>query len=173
MCQYPNEKTICKTQDGATVTVFRPSLFRVIPKNSGNLETERGVKLRFLYRMLVGYRIYLMRKDSRFLAYAMFQRGKIARYPFVEKNMLLMGPYFVNEADRGNGYAGQLLDLALTDLKGYSTAFAWIVSDNASSRKALQKAGFQTVGWLKAAGMKRELIQSETRLELLKKELTD
>lgn len=173
MCHYPNEKMICKTEDGMTFTVFRPSLFHVIPKNSGNLETERGVRLRFLYRMLVGYRIYLMRIDGEFLAYAMFQKGRIARYPFVEKNMLLMGPYYVAEAHRGNGYAGRLIDLALSDLKGYSAAFAWIISDNAASRNALQKAGFQTAGWLKSFGMKKELIQSETRIELLKKELTD
>lgn len=173
MRHYPNEKLVCKTEDGLTVTVFRPSLFHVVPRNSGNLETERGVKLRFLYRMFIGFQIYLMRKNDEFIAYAMFQKGKIARYPFVEKNMLLMGPYFVAEAHRGNGYAGQILDLAFSELKGYSTVYAWIVSDNAASRNALYKTGFNTVGWLQSSGMKRDLIQSETRIELLKKTLKD
>ena len=59
MEKYKNEEVILKTQDGCTVSVFEPNLFRVIPQNSGNLETERGVKLRFLYRLLIGYRIYL------------------------------------------------------------------------------------------------------------------
>lgn len=169
--KYPNETFFCTTPDGNTISIFRPSLFHVIPKNSGNLETEAGVKLRFFYRMLIGYRIYVMRREDTFLAYVMFQKGKIARYPFVKKGMLLMGPYFVNENFRGQGYAGELIDAALMDLKDYSAVFAWIASSNHASRRALTKAGFEQVGWLNVNGIKKEVVQVQTQHELWKKDL--
>lgn len=170
MCRSPNEKPVCKTEDGNTVTVFRPSLFRLIPCNSGNLETERGVKARFLYRMLVGYRIYLMRKDGEFLAYAMFQKGKITRYPFVEKGALLMGPYYVPEQFRGNGYAGQLLEIAMNNLQGYTAVYAWIAANNEPSRRALSKTGFSHIGWLNTDGIIKKPVQVQTAHELWKKD---
>lgn len=160
----PNESFLCNMPDGSTVTVFRPSLFRVIPKNSGNLGTERGVKIRFLYRMLVGYRIYLMRIDGEFLAYAMFQKGRIARYPFVEKNMLLMGPYYVAEAHRGNGYAKQLIENALDSLHGFKALYAWIAANNEPSRRALSKIGFAHIGWLNTDGIIKKPYRQRRRM---------
>lgn len=171
--KYKNEKVILKTQDGCTVSVFEPNLFRVIPQNSGNLETERGVKLRFLYRLLIGYRIYLMRRDDEFIAYVMFQKGRIARYPFVEKGMLLMGPYFVNEKHRGHAYAKKLLEIALEHIGKYRAVFAWIVSDNEPSRRTVSNVGFSRVGWLNTSGVKKAVTQTPTKHELWKKELTD
>lgn len=169
MKQYPNERVLCTTKDGMTVSVFRPSLLHVIPKNSGNLETERGIKLRFLYRLLIGYRIFLMRRDDEFLAYVMFQKGKIARYPFVARGMLLMGPYFVSEKHRGHAYAKQLIEIGLEQMKPYSAVFAWIVADNESSRKAVTKVGFRRVGWLNISGVKKAVTQTPTKHELWKK----
>ena len=173
MKKYKNEEVLYKTDDGNTVSVFRPSLFCLIPHNSGNLETERGVKLRFLYRMFIGYRIYLMRRDDEFLAYVMFQKGKIARYPFVERGTLLMGPYFVSEKHRGNAYAKQLLEIALKQMNSYSAVFAWIVSDNEPSRRTVSNVGFSRVGWLNTSGVKKAVTQTPTKHELWKKELTD
>ncbi len=158
-------------KNGNTVSVFRPSLFCLIPHNSGNLETERGVKLRFLYRLLIGYRIYLMRREEEFLGYVMFQKGKIARYPFVEKGMLLMGPYFVSEKHRGHAYARQLLKIALNEMSDYSAVFAWIVSDNEPSRRTVSHLGFERIGWLNISGIKKELLQTPTKHELWKKQL--
>lgn len=171
--RYPNEKTVCTAEDGMTVSVFSPSLLHLLPKNSGNLETERGVKLRFFYRMLIGCRIYVMRKDDAFISYAMFQKGKIARYPFVGKNMLLMGPYFVSENYRGQGYAGRLLSIAFQNLRDCRTVYAWIAANNAPSRACLKKAGFCQDGWLNADRFKKEKTQQPTNHELWKKNLTD
>lgn len=166
MRHYPKEKVICNTQDGMTFSVFHPSLFCLIPRNSGNLETEHGVKLRFFYRFLIGYRIYLLRADNRFIAYAMYQKGRIFRYPFVGKASVLMGPYFVDESIRGRGYAGRILELSLHQMKHAKSAIAWIAANNDSSRHALSKAGFHRIGWMDPAGIKKKTTQSPTNYEL-------
>lgn len=171
MNKYPNETVLLKTEDGELVSIFKPSLFRLIPNNSGNLETESGVKFRFFFRRFVGYRIWILRKKSTFIAYVMCQRGPNPRYRFVKRNMTLMGPYFVDESFRGRGYAKQLLDIALDGGKNCTAVYAWIVSANESSRRALEKSGFHRAGWMCGNGLKKNLVQQQTNYEIWKKDL--
>ncbi|MDD3401296.1 MAG: GNAT family N-acetyltransferase [Eubacteriales bacterium] len=160
--KYRNERIVRNLSDGKTVSCFTPCLFRLLPQNCGTLKTERHIRLRFLYRFLVGYRIYMLRDGEDFLAYAMFQKGKIARYPFVEKGMYMMGPYFVDEGHRGHALGGTLLSVAVEDVGEFKSIYAWILVDNQPSRRTVTKVGFRQCGYLDSSKIIRSVTQTPT-----------
>lgn len=164
--KYRGETVIRQLDGGLTLSRFRPSLFRLIPNNCGNLNSERHIVLRFLYRFMVGYSIFILRDGNVFLAYAMYQKGKIARYPFVSKRDYLMGPYYVNESYRGKRLAGKLLRESTAELGNFESVYCWILQDNVSSQHAVTTAGYRQIGYLDTDRFIRERTETKTACQL-------
>ena len=154
-----------------SVFEFTPTIFKLLPNSCCGLENEPHIKLRFFYRFLIGYRLYLLKENNETIAYCMFQKGKIYRYPFVKKHDLLMGPYFVSEGHRNVGNAKKLLNSALIYLKDkgvYESVYAWIVADNEPSKHVVGQIGFKQCAWLDTSKLRKKISDKATKHGLWK-----
>ena len=147
---------------------FNPSVFRLFPNDSGSLGHSFSEKLRYAYRLLGDYRIYLLKDGETTLGHAVMQRGGISRYPFVKKGGWLLGPYFIEPQHRGHGYAKTLLSLVWQDVAPSSNAVnACILSDNPASLKTVSALGWKRIGYLDArSAFKKKLVECVTPCEV-------
>lgn len=168
MAGSKNEKLIAQLDVG-NVTEFKPSLFRLLPAQCCGLEAEPYIRLRFFYRYIVGYKMFLLKINGTTVSYCMFQRGKIRRYPFVGKKDLLMGPYFVTEEYRGQGLSTKLIRAALKTYllnESFENVFAWILEDNDASKRAVTNIGFLHKCWLDMTGTVKRTTNKPTKYGL-------
>lgn len=169
-----NERLIAASNDEVVVE-FTPTIFRLLPEDCCGLEKEPHIHLRFFYRFMVGYKMYILKKNGTAVAYAMVQWGKIRRYPYVGRRDLMLGPIFVNPEYRGMGLVGKVIRGALSTMKAtgrYDAVYAWIVESNHSSQKAVSKVGFYKHAWLDASGFIKKPVDHPTNYGLWKLDLT-
>lgn len=143
---------------------FKPKIWRLFPKKCVNLGQSFSDKIRYAYRLLGGYRIYTLNSDGKSLGYAVMQRGKVSRYPFVGKRDWLLGPYLIDRQHRGHGYAKEMLELVKQDMKSVDgRIYACILLDNPASIKTVEKIGYRQVGYLDArSAYKKKLVEQST-----------
>ena len=62
-------------------------------------------RIRFLIDYCYGYAVYYLKKGSEWIGYCTITNGKNPRFWFATDSDIVIGPYFIDEQFRGNGYS--------------------------------------------------------------------
>lgn len=146
-------KNICR---GYRIYEFSPSLLRMFYKNYEKLTLQRWV--RFFFELLKGYKVYYLEVNGFIVAYSVISRGG-GRYSFADVDDIVVGPYFVLEAYRGNRYSEVLVaELLHYNSIEYKNAYDWVRKTNIPSLKCSDKVGLKVVGSANIIGPFRKIV---------------
>ncbi len=92
------------------------------------------------------YKEYVVLSEDKMLIHRSVVCKKSYKFPFLQKNQLCIGPCYTNPSYRGKGIYGRVL-LQIVEMHKDITDFYMIVHDcNTSSRRGVEKAGFEVAG---------------------------
>ena len=124
-------------------------------------------RARFALDRIFGYRVYYIKSlkkgddPKKYIGYCTVTSGKNPRFFFANKKDIIIGPYFVDEACRGKGWATTLVKtVAGICEKDYTSAYVMIKNDNYSSIKVTEKLGGKLIFHVHNTKLKR-LIKTE------------
>jgi len=66
-------------------------------------------RVRFFIEYIYGYNVYYLKKENTFIGYCTITSGRNPRFWFANKKDIIIGPYFILEKQRGNGYAKKMV----------------------------------------------------------------
>lgn len=103
-------------------------------------------RIRFLIDLHYGYSVYYLKKDEEFLGYCTITSGKNPRFWFADDTDIVIGPYYVEDKQRGKGYATKLVDAVINHCEtGWKKGYVSIKNSNASSIKVTERLGGQLI----------------------------
>ena len=130
-----------------TITEFRPTLFRLAPKE---FALTKGEKTRLLFRYVTGGYILICINGGakkKIVGYAWLKRNYLNKYPFMEKKDFIINPYYISPEYRNNGYGKALIGEVIKSVN--YKIFAIVETDNVPSISVLKNNGFREKGFLK------------------------
>ncbi len=99
-------------------------------------------RFRFLIDLRYGYSVYYLQKDDELIGYCTITDGKNPRFWFASENDIIIGPYYVDEKYRRNGYSTKLVDAVIHKCENdWSKAYVYILNSNIPSIRATEKVG--------------------------------
>lgn len=126
--------------DGLKVLKYEPTAFK--PFYIDMEPTTIMRRIRFLIDYKYGYTVYYLQKDKRLIGYCTITSGKNPRFWFANEKDIIIGPYFVEEEYRGNGYSTILVDTVIYHCeKQWEKAYVYILNSNIPSIKVTEKVG--------------------------------
>jgi len=129
------------SDDIISIKLFKPSIFRLFGGKLRKLGLRQ--KIRFYLNLIRGYRVYHLFKNNIEIGYCVITNGGSRRYPFADKNDIIVGPYFIDEKYRGKKLSIFLVKKCLIDFeKNYIAAYDFIKKDNIISIKTTEASGF-------------------------------
>ena len=147
-----NNMFICNLEDKRgkmfSLYKFTPSMKKLLPKND-ILHKKFPKEWCMLFRYFFGYCIYELYDDEmNSVAFCLLKNKQGFRQRFLDKDSVLIAPYFVKDTIRGRG-VGSALVKSVLNYDNHRTFYAFVVYDNIASRKALENCKFEQVGYLK------------------------
>ena len=113
-------------------------------------------RFRFLIDLLYGYSVYYMMVDGKPVGYCTITSGRNPRFWFADKEDIIVGPYYVDEAQRGKGYATRLVEAVIKECEtDWKDAYVLIKNSNAASIKVTQRLGGILQFYVRNTRMKR------------------
>lgn len=133
-------------QDNLQIKRYVPTLSSLFPSPLRNLNFHE--KIRFLEMFFHGYVIYILKKGDKDIGYCVLARGGSFRYPFASRNDLIIGPYYIDPAERGKKYSIPLINYSLNDsyYKNSKTYYAFVQRNNFASIRILEECKFSIIG---------------------------
>lgn len=151
------------------IRAFSASLTHLLPKRFGDRFSVLD-RIKLMLRAFRGYYFYSAERDRELIAYCFLKRNYLRKYAFLQRNDVLINPYYVTPEFRGNGYGGKLLKTAYEDCgTDWTAIWAVVKADNLPSVATLQKMGFQQEGYSAKSGWTHRLVQSPTNLLVFRK----
>ena len=99
-------------------------------------------RFRFLIDLKYGYSVYYLKKGEDFIGYCTITSGKNPRFWFATDDDIIVGPYYVDEKYRGNGYSTMLVDTVIHKCENHwKKAYVYILNTNIPSIKVTEKVG--------------------------------
>ena len=146
------------------VYVFTPSVFRLVPPRIRHSFSVID-RAKLLLRVLNGYYVYYETDADKMMGYCFLKRNYLRKYAFLQKQDVLINPYFVSPEYRGNGLGGKLIKAAISDSEtSWKTVYAVVKEENMPSIRTLEKLGFQKVGCSDKKGWSHRLTEQKTHL---------
>ena len=136
-----------------TITKFRPTLFRLAPKE---IVLTKREKTRLLFRYVTGGYILICINGGakkKIVGYAWLKRNYFNKYPFMEKKDFIINPYYISPEYRNNGFGKALISEVCKSVD--SKIFAVVKMDNVPSIRVLKNSGFKENGYIKKQSVDR------------------
>ena len=152
------------TDSTHAVYVFTPSAFRLVPPR---IRRSFPVidRAKLLLRVLNGYYLYYEMDADKLAGYCFLKRNYLGKYAFLQKQDVLINPYYVAPSYRGSGLGGKLIETAIADFETpWKTVYAVVKEDNLPSIRTLEKLSFQKVGYSDKKGWSHRLTERRTHL---------
>lgn len=136
---------------------YIPSFFKPFYIKLEKLTLRRRVRL--LIAFFVGYSVYYLVKDDKYIGYCLVQSGKDVRYKFATEDDIIVGPYYIVEDYRGKKLSIELLNYVLrySGIK-YNNAYDYIGKDNIASIRASEAVGFKYMSDANLTSILRRII---------------
>jgi len=148
-------------KDEYTYEYFKPRPWKLFIENYQEINLKK--RIRFLMSCLLGdYMFYMKDKDKKIIGYCLLEpRGW--RYPFIDKNDVVISPYVIKPEYRKKGFGTKLLKDITNYVEDATKAriFAIVRINNTASLIAMKKAGYKVWGNVKISGMFRKYIKSD------------
>ena len=104
------------------------------------------------------YKVYYLSVNQELVGHCLVAIGG-RRLKCSTTSDIVLGPYYVEEKHRGNGYCEKMIRYILDYYKNYNNAFDYIKKSNLPSIKASKKCGFEKVGELDKVGLMHRLTE--------------
>ena len=119
-------------------------------------------RLRFLIDLHYGYKVYYLKKDGKIVGYCTITSGKNPRFWFAEDNDIIVGPYFVDEEFRGQGFSTRMVDMVIHECGiDWKNAYLYILNTNKPSIRVVEKLGGNCIFYVHNT-FYRKLIKKDT-----------
>jgi L-amino acid N-acyltransferase YncA len=114
-------------------------------------------------RAIRGYYLFSLEKNGKMIAYCFLKKNYLSKYPFMEKNDLIVNPYFVCEECRGRKLGEKIVKAALNNMPtDTENVWAIVLNDNIPSIKTLQRIGFELEGYSHVVNSSHHIQQEPT-----------
>lgn len=150
------------SQEGEyTLYEYSPSLLKLYYVDFEPMPLFRRGRLTIEYLHKGHYKVYYLSINGSLVGHCLVAPGG-RRLRCSSDNDIVLGPYFIEESERGKGYSEKLIALTLQYYTGeYRYAFDYIKKSNVPSIRASLKCGFEKVGELNKVGLLHKLTQVE------------
>lgn len=142
------------SEEGLDVEIFKPTILRL------GLDEAEKIKRIFWYIITLGqYRVLYVKQDHKIAHYS-FIIPRNFRFPFMKTGDLQIGPCFTYPDFRKRGIYTKVLRL-IPKILGETGSKYWIYTtqNNLVSQKAIEKAGYGFITYLKSTSFLRILKQ--------------
>lgn len=148
--------------DDFSLYEYRPTLLRPLLVHFQPMKFVRRCRYLLEYLHEGQYRVfYLLGPDKTPLAFCVVTPGGRGLKCSTKKDIVL-GPYYVDKAARGNGYAKKIIRMVLDSYpEHYECAYDWILKSNIPSVRASVSCGFLPVSDLNIVGLMRKPVLTE------------
>ena len=151
--------TLIRNTGDFSFYLYRPTPFRLLQHHFEKMTFSRRVRLLLEYFAKGKYNVFYLAKDGVPVGYCVVAPGN-RRLKRSSAEDIVLGPYFVDPAFRGKGYAKILIGSVLHDAGlTYCYAYDYIKKDNLPSIKASLACGFELCGELDIEGFLHQLIE--------------
>ncbi len=141
--------------------IYDPTPFRLLYRHFERMTVPRRVRLLLEYFAKGKYKVFYLAKDGVPVGHCVVAPGG-RRLKSSSREDIVLGPYFVDPAFRGNGYAKLLIGAVLRDGGlSYRYAYDYIKKSNLPSVKATLANGFTLCGELDIEGFFHKLTERE------------
>ena len=121
---------------------FRPSILNLFHGNLRIMNLHEII--RFISLFVHGYEVYHLYIGNKEIGYCVVQKGGSYRYKFATPKDIIIGPYFIANEFRKQGYATYLLNKILYEFDiSYENIYCFIHKNNIASKKTVGKLGFK------------------------------
>ena len=177
ICKSDKLKKKAELPEGVKIFVFKPKPFSLFPRSGHTHTMTINQRIRFLLMLKNNYKVYVLTTNQNdVIGTATYSIGKNKRYPFLENNDLILGPYLVLPEYRNKGYGKLLIEETIKFYKSqeYNRIFAHVWYTNKPSISLLQKNGFKRIGNYSVTRFTRRLIKNANgRIVLMERDLND
>ena len=152
-----------------TIFLFESSVFGILPKKiKKDFSLVERIKLHL--RALRGYCFYFLEIEDKMVAYCFLKRNYLKKYSFMDKNDLIVNPYYVSEEYRGNHFGEIILRASLDNLPANTkNVWAIVLDDNIPSIKTLERIGFNIEGYSYVFHFSHHISDNQTDKYVFKK----
>ena len=153
--------TLIREDGGLSFYEYRPTPFRLLYRHFEKMTLSRRIRLLLEYFAKGKYKVFYLLKDGVPVGPCVVAAGN-RRLKMSSQEDIVLGPYFVDPAFRGNGYAKLLISAVLRDGGlSYRYAYDYIKKSNIPSIKATLANGFTLCGELDIEGFFHKLTERE------------
>ena len=149
-------------ESGLSLYEYRPTLYRPLLVHFQPMPFVRRCRYLKEYLHKGHYRVYYLLDPDRIpLGFCVVTPGGRG-LKCSAKNDIILGPYYVDKAARGNGYAKKIIRMVLDNYpEQYECAYDWILKSNIPSVRASESCGFLPVSDLNIVGMMRKPVLTQ------------
>lgn len=138
--------------------LFMPTLTKPLLCNFSPMSGVRRIRYLLEYLHTQHYKAFYLERVGELKGFCVAAPGG-RRLKCSTRNDIVLGPYYIDEAERGKGYSKELIRLVTENYGGpYRYAYDWIGKDNIPSIKASEAVGFVRYGELKIVSKLRRLV---------------
>lgn len=135
-------------KQGFQLLEYNPSLFHPLYMDFEPMRFVRRMRFMTEYFRKGKYKVYYLKVDDKLVGHCVVTPGG-RRLKCSTKNDVVLGPYFIQENERGKGYSKKLISLVLKHCSyDYLNAYDWVDKKNIASRRASESCGFLPVAEL-------------------------
>lgn len=99
-------------------------------------------RFRFWIDYKYGYKVFYLKKENQFIGYCTITSGNNPRFWFADNNDIIIGPYFIEEKYRNQGYSRKLVDIVINKCGlNWRNAYIYILNDNYPSIAVAKRLG--------------------------------
>ena len=136
---------ICvKKTDAWELWKYNPGVFKPFMINMEPLSLL--ARIRFLIDYCYGYEVFYIKKQDTYIGYCTLTSGKNPRYWFANGDDIIIGPYYVDEKYRGQGFCRSMVQASLyATASEWNNAYLYIKNTNMPSIKVALSIGAEWV----------------------------
>lgn len=151
---YQDLKEVCE-DDGYRLLEYTPTLLIPLHVDFEPMSMVRRIRFFLEYLGKGHYRVFYLEKNGELLGHCVVAPGG-RRLKCSSTEDIVIGPYYVKEAERGKGYSVRLIRMVLSNIE-FRYAFDWVEKTNIASCRASEACGFAKIGELNVSKILRTL----------------
>lgn len=149
----------CEAEGDFEYYQFRPSLIKLLYVDFEPMSIFRRLRLMYEWVKKGSYTVYYLAKNNTMVAHCVVCGGGGRRLKCTTAEDIVLGPYYVDSKERGQGYSELLIKYVLNHYPNYRFAYDYIKKKNIPSIRATLRCGFEKVGELNRVGLLHKLVE--------------
>lgn len=125
-----------------------------------SLSTSLRILTEYIFGLGEVSTYYLSALDGSLIGYCVVQTGAHPRYFFSTRRDIILGPYYIREGMRGQGFSVILIDWVLSKTsQKYRNVYAYIKNTNTPSIRCCEKCGMKRLYTVRISRRFKSLIE--------------